>query len=433
MPEPTFHNPSKEAERPIPPPRKSEIIPLRDEEIEFVGEGEPEELAAEELMDLREPGELQEPDVVDAFEIGGFKGLTVAATLEAKNERKGDPNNRNQDNIIADPKTGLLGVLDGLGGEGHGDAASRKAEEMIPKRFAEILDSVQKEDAQTIITRIVASQLQRISTENMERAAHAKKQLTDMVETAMAKDLAIGRKALALIEALKSATPDIEATKGKTTACVGVLHETPDGTRFAIVANVGDSGAFKRREDGEMVPLTHEDSLYEYLVAEGALTPALVETLKDAQDRKRMDPELSDQVPIPLSLAQFKKLGGDEADFKTMNGKLPLSYAKLKATLIASLGGRDFAPSLEIRRMRPGEELIFATDGVIDKFEHPVTDALETGEMTSAMSLGGRSMLDRLNVFRKISKERTTYKKDDDIAIVSARIPRMAETNQTAA
>ncbi|MCR4311402.1 MAG: hypothetical protein NUV54_02445, partial [Candidatus Taylorbacteria bacterium] len=91
------------------PSRGTEYIPQQEEEIM--------ELAEDDLLETREPGELQEPDVVEAFEIKGFPGLEVVATLEAKNARKKDKEmgkqNRNQDNIIADPETGLLGVLDG--------------------------------------------------------------------------------------------------------------------------------------------------------------------------------------------------------------------------------------------------------------------------------------------------------------------------------
>jgi len=420
--------PFENAARKLPPQsheraarkKEEEVIELSPEDLEEVVDEEAMELSPDELIEVREPGELQEPDVVEAFEVEGFKGLDVAVTLEAKNERKKNPENRNQDNIIADPETGLLGVLDGLGGETHGDLASKTAEEKMPGHFAETMKKLAKEDPSAIGDRLVEQQLAHLGITDIGLQTAARKQLTDMVENAMTKDPEMGRKALALIEAMKATSADVAETKGKTTATVGFVHETPDGSRWAVVANIGDSGAFKRRENGEMVPLTKEDSLYNAMVNSGAVTPEILDEMKYNPDKA---------VSVPVSLDQFKTLGGDEPTYKKLKGTMPISYKKMKAVMITALGQKNVEPSLAIRKLEPGDELVLATDGVIDKFENQLSEETELDELASALSMG-TNMTDRLNAFRRISKERTTYKKDDDIAIVSARVPKRAMKNQ---
>ncbi|MCR4278329.1 MAG: protein phosphatase 2C domain-containing protein [bacterium] len=399
------------------PSRGTEYIPQQEEEIM--------ELAEDDLLETREPGELQEPDVVEAFEIKGFPGLEVVATLEAKNARKKDKEmgkqNRNQDNIIADPETGLLGVLDGLGGEGFGDLASKEAETSISKHFADELKNIMSLDTPRVVQRLANAELAYQGQKDFGNQLEIRKNSIDEIEKIMQEDPSIGKKGLALIEAIKATHVDVKKTKGKSTICVGTIHTTPDGSHWAIIANAGDSGAFLKKENGLIEALTKEDSLFRYLIKTGALTPELLDEMKNQEeDEKRADNEGTNKDAEERKTFPIEVLPGLTKEY---------TYTGLKIRLTQALGGSDPDPSLVFRSLNPGEEILFATDGVIDKFESQETDEMNLVEMASSSSLGGRSQINRLDTFREISKARTTYKEDDDIAIVSARVPKEVVTD----
>lgn len=407
-------------ERPLPPPKReaprldvTEPIELSPEDL-IEDDEDAVELSPEDL--IREPGELQEHDVETAFEIQGFEGLDVAATLEKKDERKGKEKDRNQDNVIVDPETGLLGVLDGLGGEGHGDLASRSAERAIPEAYKTALAETSKRKTNDVVGDIVKHQLARIGEADPMTTLKRKKELTDMVEAVAEKDPAMAKRALALLESFRIANSAVQETGGKTTACVGFIHKTPNGERWAVVANVGDSAAYKRRKNGEMVPLTQEDSLLNTMIASGQISP---ETLA----RMKTDPNAKENFPITLELVQAAGAGQKEYDQLIANGTthLPLSYKKIKAAMVASLGTERSEPSLSIRRLDVGDELLIGTDGLVDKFEDPATEETNLQEL-SRSTLRGKTQTERLNNLRADAKKRTTYKKDDDIAIVAATV-----------
>jgi len=400
------------------PSRGTEYVPQQEEEIM--------ELAPEELLEMREPGELQEPDVVPAFEVQGFPGLEVVATLEAKNVRKKDKKmgkrNRNQDNIIADPETGLLGVLDGLGGEGFGDLASKEAESSITKHFADKLKNIMSLDATHVVKRLADAELAYQGQKDFGDDLDMRIQSIDTIEKIMQKDPLIGKKGLALIEAIKATHVDVKKTKGKSTICVGIIHTTPDGSHWAIIANAGDSGAFLKNENGDVEPLTEEDSLFRYLIKTGALTPELLDEMKSQEeDEKRADNEGTNKDAERRRKFPIEVLPGLTKEY---------TYTGLKVRLTQALGGSDPDPSLIFRQLHPGEEILFATDGVIDKFEQD--DQMDWYEM--GHGLGGSSQVDQTDALRTKSKKRVSeYKEDDDIAIVSARIPQQENAKQMVA
>jgi serine/threonine protein phosphatase PrpC len=407
------------ARKPAPKPEKpTKPIELSEEDIELVEEpeeitgvfkkqpAEAEELSEADIIEEREPGELQESDVIGAFEVNGFKGLKVTATLEKKDERKGNAEDRNQDNIIADPETGLVGVLDGLGGEGAGDLASKSAEGAIPAQYKTALERTKAMNGADVQTSIVERQLKRLNVSDPAKSMEIRKGLTTMVEDAMSKDPALGRKALALLESVNAANAYVKETGGKTTACVGFVHETPSGERYAVVANIGDSAAYKQRANGEMVPLTQEDSLLNVLNQSGAIAPDLYAKMKAAPDQK---------FPIPVPLETFRALGAGEKEYEAMEGKIPLSYKKLKASMAASLGAESSEATLSIRQIKKGEKVYFGTDGLVDKFEDPTTEETDLALLAKESAKG-------LDGLRKAAKERKTYKTDDDIALVEVSV-----------
>jgi serine/threonine protein phosphatase PrpC len=329
---------------------------------------------------------LQTKDTVEAFEVGGFDGLEVAVTLDKKGENI-QSEHPNEDYFVADAKTGLIGVLDGLGGEGQGDKASFSAAAAFPVAYERSLAESRLKQHDEVIAALVENQLKRKGLKEGDALYEENKMnLIAMCEQIYTEDATILRKASALIEAFTAANESVKRTGGKTTACMSTIHRTPDGTRWAIVANTGDSRAFKRRANGEIVPISKEDSMINFLIDSGRLSQ---ETLTDM----KMNPEDAVAFGHP--------------------------YDQLKVAMFGALGSEQFAPSLEIRRLDIGDELILVTDGVVDVFENPDTDETDTHdfamELRVAEDKSVKGIADRV---RHAARERDDIKDDDIAAIV---------------
>lgn len=387
-------------------------------------EPEIEEIEDVEIIPLEEDvAELQNQDVVEEFEIQNFQGLEITATLEKKNERKGDPDNKNEDCIVIDRETGLIGVCDGLGGEGEkgaGAKASAEAARAIPLAYAEQLQSAVPLSDTDLKGALVELQLLKKNPVD----AQARIKFANVLEPEMGKivqkDRELAEKALALLEAVRQSNEAVKQTGGQTTVTVGLVHTTPDGENWAVLASVGDSPAMKRRSNGELLPITKEDSLLNLAVDAEIITPRELAKLQ-------IDPKY--RVKIPLWFV--KQYGvGQKAELEALERQgvtdLPADYKLLKRAMVASLGSSISEPSLNIRRLDPGDELILASDGVTDKYE------LENG-LTNFDEMGAVFNADGLDAVREAAKRKeSAAKKDDDIAIVRVK-PIVKEANARAA
>jgi|GEM_PF-1147139 len=374
---------------------------------------------------------IQEQDVVSAFEVRGFQGLEVAATLEKKKERLGSPENHNEDNILIDPETGLVGVLDGLGGEGEAGAgarASKAAELVIPEAYKQAKEEISKIDATEVQKRLVEQQLTKSGN------PESRKEITILTEQLIELDPRMAKEALALIESIRGANDAVKDSGGKTTALISKMHETPDGRRFALIANVGDCVAYKQRASGEILQITEEDSALNSLKRAGVLDEDLLGRMK--QDKTK-------NFPIPLTLKVIRMMGGDEQQLKQFESKgvksLPLSFKTLKRAMVAGLGGEVFEPSLTVRELRKGESLFFVTDGESDVVEDPITGEVDTEQVLKDMAterlqsffdpqgnvdmnrlkkhVMSLPLTERLNNMRSAAAKRET--KDDDVGITA--------------
>ena len=394
-----FESPT--AERLPPPKKRAERPPVKPKKPEKVVQLEPNDY---ELVSA--PGEFQEQDVVPAFEITGFHNLEVVATLEKKNTSK-KGKEPNQDNIIADPETGLLGVMDGLGGEGHGDLASKSAERFLPEHFQTAIKKNSRFTPDELQANIVEHQINRLTQRGVTNFAkwnEADRKTTAMLGAAAKHDPAILHKAWALVEALHKTNLNVKETEGFTTACVGLIHTASDGTRWAITANIGDSGAFIRHKGGDIARLTEEDSLFD---------------IKKSELETEM---VTDQNGKMISLLQAMK---DEPKRRFVIPGLPkrFSYTELKVVTMGALGDEKHnEPSLVLRKVRSGDEIIFATDGIIDKFEDAKTD--ETDLLALELETArGNNLKERMdNVRQEAGRRTTSYKKTDDAAVAAAQV-----------
>lgn len=367
----------------------------------------------------RNPQEKQKLDVVKAFEIHGFEGLSVAATMEKKDppvyvEDQNTDAIPNQDNILADPNTGLMGVFDGVGGTRAGHLASQRAERVLPGEYEAAQAEIAKLDAAHVAAELADRQRKKLRTLSTRLDAKKETELQKYVERIMKHDAELGRNALALLRGIEKANEYVRNTGSETTACVGFVHTSPDGTRWAVTSNIGDSRPFIRKKSGDIVMLNEEDSLMNFWRRSGHLPDELLPLMRKDPDKDfLLQPSEETLQRMGLSkelIAKYRKHG------------YPINYNELQGEITNSLGGPYPYASLEITRLESGDELFFATDGLFDKIVDVATDELDMIELSYA-SGRGKTFPDRLNNLRSAAKNATgTYKQDDDIAIVAARI-----------
>lgn len=301
--------------------------------------------------------EMQMQEKIPAYVVPGFAGLEVAAAMAKKPSRK--EHERGEDALLHDTKSGLLGVADGLGGEGNGAEASRVAVAELPVFFQTRTKDVNTMTMDQTINLLTEMQLTRIPT--TQRTGLFETLKTKVAELT-AVDNQLSRKALALLLAFQDVHKKVKEVRGKTTLCAGMIHTSADGSLYAIIANVGDSGALKLDRKGHVKTITEEDSLIEAFRAAQALTPEL-------EKKMRAEPDKKFAFLLTQALAEAIGQGEEWENIKGRNLSIQLSLNQLKVQMTSSLGGaRDVHPSLAVRKIQPGETLFFSTDGILDNF-----------------------------------------------------------------
>ncbi len=232
-----------------------------------------------------------------------------------------------EDMFLAHKETGLTGVFDGLGGEGKGNLASAKAAEMAPQRYVEARAGVFKD----------AGSLERMGQDMISKQAdlaHSSERAS-LIEAGQrmwkATPDALKKEMLALYRAVELLNADVAKTGGKTTLTLGKTVAI-NGRSYEIVVNVGDSGAFKVRADGTARELTEEDSALDQALSMGLLKP------EEAKNPDHVVAIGSSKIPV----------------------------AKLRAGMYQALGGEIASPRVSVTEIRPGEKVVYLTDGVRD-------------------------------------------------------------------
>jgi serine/threonine protein phosphatase PrpC len=359
----------------------------------------------------------QQLEVVLAKEVNGFPGLEVAYTLEQKRSEKRNASKRNEDAAFVDPAIDLFGVFDGVGSEANAADASATAARELPDVFLEeqtrhalrTIEEVQ-DDLEDLLTKQTERRNERrpFSAEGqaeMQANVHEEERMLDLLEEDG--DLAV--RTLALLTALTETNTPVQRLRSRTTACAGFIHRTTDGKRYAVVANIGDSGALIVPPSGPAEQITQDDSLMEQLLASRALTSEKLLAMK-------RDPARQYPLPIPIDALRVR-----------MNN---ISYYELIAYVMQTLGDGG-KPSLSIRELHPGDTLVVATDGLIDRFETwPTQDTTVQTVLKERMDFTGLAaplqspapLTEQLDELRYETALRRSYKRTDDIAIIAARV-----------
>lgn len=371
----------------------------------------PEEMAAT-LPPPPDRRTEQQQDVVEGKQVAGFDGLEVAYTLQKKQGSMGE-NVRNDDAAMADPETGLFGVFDGLGGVPNSHLASAMSAHELPNLFnLELREQALEKDEdiiQGLTTRLrirTDEDVAQIPLEAEEKIQEVES-ASEAVIQRVSSDIALARKACALLASIDQLGENAEALSVQTTACTGFIHKTAEGKHLAVIANVGDSVALGIRPDGRVRILTNEDSYLNLLLRNGSITRETLLEMKRQPDKF-----------FPMQLPEFST-------------KVPMKYYDIMVTLTHSIGNGAPNPSLTITELEPNEELILCTDGVVDKFEtkpntkttpeNILETSLDTGELASAY-LFEESLVERVDSLRIQASRNKSYKLDDDIAIVAIKI-----------
>lgn len=357
----------------------------------------------------------QELDIIPGREVLGFRDVEVAYTLQKSKSSMGT-NERNEDAALADPDTGLVGVFDGLGSVKNSYLASSGTARELPNMYEIGLhQEALKEDTEVLraltnririragmdVMQIPFTRQEEISKLNAE---------TESVIRYLESDVTLMRRASALLGALDQANAKIHEESTATTACVGFIYKTFEGKHLVVTANVGDSGAMAIAPNGNVRSLTREDSSLSELMRRGHVTR---ETLL------QMKRQPSKPFPIP-------SVNADGTPGVAMK-----QYYDIATLTMRALGHTaDVSPSLSISLLEPGEEVVFATDGLIDMYEKKPDarttpdNVLETFVDTAALAdayLFEDTLAKRVDSLRVDASMHESYKSEDDIAIVAVK------------
>lgn len=336
------------------PSESAKEIP--DDEVELLDAGEeirsgihsipPPPSARKAEMEARAAkiAELQLERVVEAQTVRLVDGIQATYTME-KSEKRADTE-RGEDAVFTyeDPEIGpMAGVADGLGenNSGNGKFASEKIIAILPEQITRAYNELRDIPAEKLRE---ATGMLSIVTRNAENGKLALAETPEQKRSEIFFNLypEIARKALAISNALKVANEDVRASGGKTTFSFSVIHMEEDGGKFAITANIGDSGTILQRVNGSVELVTIEDSALNQLIEMEAI---------DAELLAQMRREPTKKFSVP-------KYG-------------QLSYEYLKRANTQALGSKEnVKPTITVTELEPGDRLIALTDGYLDFLEH---------------------------------------------------------------
>lgn len=386
--EPSFNLPK--VSKPPRPDMKKRPEATKTESLSDLFDNEPDAVRSSGVHEsFSTPQEMQEFEIVEAMTFPTANGLEGGVTLQKKRERTGGE--KNEDCVLAfeDKDLGAgYGSFDGLGSEGKkgaGALASAKAVEVLPMHLIEtyqkLNDTKISEDFEKLSLITLDANLNQAITATPEAYKHL--------------EPAVMKKAIAVSEALKKTNEDVKNTGGKTTACFTLMHTSEDGKRYAITANIGDSGAILRRTDGSVSIITKEDAALPQMIEAGAIPQA-----------------------------ELAKMKADPNGYK-LGGKF--TYNKLKLTNTQALGSSEATPRITITEMQPGDEIYNVTDGILDFFENEEGDT-DIESIKNVLNKGG-SLKERMESLREVADARSkvaaldedSSKVSDDSAISAIR------------
>ncbi len=283
-------------------------------------------------------------------------GIDVEVAM-SKDFRKRPGTERGEDMFVADMETGLTGVFDGLGQgreggteQGRGADASETAAFAAPSLYTVLRKNIEASKGVAIGIKEAARE-----QSALEHPSVAGKMAAGLAAEWLALDPAVQKEILTIQQTVKKLSERVKDTGGLSTATLGKTVELPNGRKFEVIANVGDSGVMRVDADGLADLVTKPDSVLDFLLSKGIITP--------------------DQAKDPSF--RVEKMGG-----KTVKN--------LKTAMYQALGNPDtpVIPRITVIELKPGDEISYFTDGVIDEFMDADGD-FDTGRAAEILSKKG--------------------------------------------
>lgn len=305
------------------------------------------------------------------------------------------PENRvSQDVVLNIPESGLFGVLDGAGGHGGGDIASRESaiaayNHLGPELDATIALAKEFGHSQEIIDELILDALAQAVSEADERVVKA-------------------------------------TGGGRTTFSVA---KQIDGRVYLL--NLGDSRILRRSQKGHIESLTIDDSMLGQMVTSGTLTKEQFHAIDQAASKQELEDalaELDDGVASSVRFGLFQgnivynSIGGlgekvsEHLDWSQRNKKDP-QYSTIT----------EFARSrAQVMDLNAGDRLIFASDGVLEPLRYK--------DIESAMVRSSSNEEAERNIQAAASGVTDGHRRkkyDDDKGVVVTEAYQPPESNET--
>ncbi len=340
---------------------------------------------------LAERAKMQKQERVSG-EVDDFGDDLIVGYAMGKDMGKRPGETPGEDMFLADKETGLTGVFDGLGGEGAGDKAAATAAERMPDLYKDVRERTADMFGNKLLSEKMKKELfeSQASLEHptLRQAAtgHLEKMWSGLPDE-------VRQEMIVLFKTARALSEEVAATKGYSTMTVGKSVLSPDGKMYEVAANIGDSGGLKIREDGTAVEITKEDSSLDEAIAAGLLTP------EEAKNPKH-EVKASNGEPI--------------IDPRTNK---PVTVSLLRRGMYQALGKKNIVPRITVTLVRPGEKIVYLTDGARDE----IVDADGNFDAAAAAKLTKPEVSTVENAKRLLEAAAKGPKKDEITVLVKER------------
>lgn len=300
-------------------------------------------------LDDLENGVLSPEEAETELGMRELPELKFTGTSEASEKHP----DKNEDAYFINKEDGTAGVFDGLGGYGHGELASKIANESIELDLSEIPENIKLPELEKLMSDII------------------KKASNEIIKQSKENDFKqIG-----------------------TTATVVKFWEGTDGSRKAVIANVGDSRVYRFRA-GKLEAITQDDSIVQRLIDNKAI--------KDDNPKQT----IKGQDIINTGLLS-------EDDAKNLDPNMNISIDNIRRMMGQALGvnennNKNLKPNIKTIDIEEEDMLLLSSDGIHDNLtDEEIERLLKTGgdEKQLSESIVRRSALTALDTNNPRAKE----------------------------
>lgn len=257
---------------------------------------------------------------------------------------------RNEDAILTSQEYRTFGVFDGVGGGFGGDIASKTARDYVLEHLNEMPDATDIEVAKQAFMKII------LGANN------------------------------AVYEASKA---NHEYLSMHTTATILKIHTDNNDKHYVLVANIGDSRAYKISNDGNFKQITEDDDK----VSENF----------PFDKNKRME--------IRQKIANIRSKEDLESDSEISN------FFRMRGTITKALGTQDVdSLIIDLLPVEKGDRFVITSDGIHDNLTSD--EILETLKHNETQKEIAEKIMEKSLIRSREAKEKEPRAKPDDMSVV---------------